>query len=194
MPKRQNKILHTFVAYQNVLVRTLLRMSVKPEDVDDILQETVTRALAANEKQELKFPKSYLYTVSRNMAFEVNQKRSREVQTEIDNALLESDAPQPDDVTHHKKMLEAFIEAMSTLPVQNQRAILLRRVYGLSHKEIAKKMGVSISSVEKYFAQGIKRCQDVMSGRGYGVEDMMIGTKKDSTRRAMKSGKDASHD
>ena len=65
-------------------------------------------------------------------------------------------------------MLEIFWEAMGSLPRNHQRAILLRRLYGLSHKEVARKLGVSVSSVEKYFAQGMKRCQDLMLRRGYG--------------------------
>ncbi|MFC3052334.1 RNA polymerase sigma factor [Kordiimonas pumila] len=176
MSKMHDSIIKTFLSYREVLVRTLLRMSVKPEDIDDILQETIVRAIAAHEKTPLVFPKSYLYTVSRNMVLEEHQRRSREIQGEIDEALQESEAPLADEVMQHKQTLAAFWEAMEGLPKTHQRAILLRRVYGFSHKEIAKKLGVSISSVEKYFAQGIKRCQDVMSGKGYGVEKIISAT------------------
>lgn len=166
----ENKVVSAFLSYKTVLIRVLLRLSVQPADVDDILQESLTRALLADRKKRLEFPKSYLYTVSRNLAFEENQRRSREVQNEIDEAVLESRGPLTDDAIHYRQMMDAFWEAMGTLPTAHRRAILLRRIYGLSHKEIAKKLGVSVSSIEKYFAQGIKRCQDIMARRGYGAD------------------------
>ncbi len=91
---------------------------------------------------------------------------------EIDETILEANAARIDEAVHYEQLLEVFCEAMGILRKAHQRAILLRRVYGLSHKEIAKKRkkGVSIRSVEKYFAPGIRRCQDIMSRRGYGVE------------------------
>ena len=165
-----NRIVNAFLTYKEVLVRVLLRLSVQPADVDDILQESLVRALLTDEKKQIKFPKSYLYMVSRNIVFEKSERRSGEVQWQIDEAILEANAAPIDEAVHYEQMLEVFCEAMGILPKAHQRAILLRRVYGLSHKEIAKKKGVSISSVEKYFAQGIRRCQDIMSRRGYGVE------------------------
>jgi RNA polymerase sigma-70 factor (ECF subfamily) len=108
--------------------------------------------------------------VARNIVFEEKERHAREIQCEINEAILASDSAPVDEELHHEKMLDLFWEAMSTLPRNHRRAILLRRIYGLSHKEVAKKMGVSISSVEKYFAQGIRRCEDLMSRRGYGLE------------------------
>lgn len=169
MSDKDNRIISAFVNYRDVLVRGLLRLSVQPADVDDILQEALARALEADDKKRIEFPKSYLYTVSRNMVFREQERRSREVQWEIDEAILESHSPPTDQELYYRQMLAVFWEAMATIPQTHQRAILLRRIYGLSHKQIAKKMGVSLSAVEKYFAHGIKRCQDIMKSQGYGL-------------------------
>jgi DNA-directed RNA polymerase specialized sigma24 family protein len=40
-----NRIVNAFLTYKEVLVRVLLRLSVQPADVDDILQESLVRAL-----------------------------------------------------------------------------------------------------------------------------------------------------
>ncbi|MGE0410242.1 MAG: RNA polymerase sigma factor [Amphiplicatus sp.] len=173
-----------------MLVRALVRLSVQPADVDDILQESLARALEADGKNPLEFPKSYLFTVSRNIVFEQQERRSREVQWEIDEAILESKTAPTDDEIHYRRMMEVFWEAMATLPKAHQQAILLRRIYGLSHKDIANKMNVSISSVEKYFAQGIKRCQDIMARRGYGIAE----GKGVEPRYSNTDGKGRSHD
>ena len=170
MAKSGNPVVKAFIAYRDVLVRTLVRLSVQPADVDDILQESLVRAMSANERCRLKFPKSYLFIVSRNIVFEQQERRSREVQWEIDEAILEAKTAPTDEEIHYRQMLIAFWDALASLPKAHQQAVLLRRIYGLSHKEIARKMGVSLSSVEKYFAQGIKRCQDIMSARGYKID------------------------
>ncbi|HPE31125.1 MAG TPA: RNA polymerase sigma factor [Parvularculaceae bacterium] len=195
MSDSESRIVGEFLKYRKLLIRVLLRLSVQPSDVDDILQESLARTLAADRKKRVEFPKSYLYMISRNMVFEENQRRSREVQWEIDEAILEASNAPADEALHYKQMMETFWEALETLPTSHRRAILLRRVYGLSHKEIAKKMGVSVSSVEKYFAQGIKRCEDIMSGRGYGVEKMIAAGRGDARGEKRASNReDRSHD
>jgi len=178
----QSKIVAAFLGYKEVLVRVLLRMSVRPADIDDILQESVTRALHAENRGPLKHPKSYLYTVVRNLVFEERERRGREIQYEINEAILSSDSTPVDEELHHEQMLEIFWEAMASLPRNHQRAILLRRLYGLSHKEVARKLGVSVSSVEKYFAQGMRRCEDLMLRRGYGFGDPGRAAVDDDTK------------
>lgn len=149
------------------MTAALLRLSVKPFDVDDILQESLARALEANEQTRLEYPQSYLFKVSRNIVFREQERRAREVQCAINEATFSSNAVPIDEDVHYKQMLQVFWEAMDSLPKAHQRAIFLRRIYGLSQKEVAKKMGVSQSSVEKYFAQGMRRCQDIMKARGF---------------------------
>ena len=177
MPGSELKIVRVFLKYRDVLVKALLRLSVQPTDVDDILQESLARTLEADGRNPVKFPKSYLFTVSRNIVFEEQRRRAREVQWEIDEAIIESESPLSDDETYYRQLMTAFWDAIGELPQNHQRAILLRRVYGLSHRQIARKMGVSLSSVEKYFAQGIRRCHDIMSRRGFSTDEFLKKTR-----------------
>lgn len=192
MPDSSNKIWKAFTEYRDVLVRALLRTSIQPADVDDILQESFARTLEADSKKHVQHPKSYLFIVSRNIAFREQQKRAREIQREIDDIVMAADEAPADQDLYYSQMLSAFWEALETLPLSHQRAILLRRVYGLSYEQIAKKMNKSVSSVEKYFARGIKRTQDIMSGRGYGIEFMDGAPSRegvsDPTRRTRRGG------
>jgi len=199
MSKRKNKILSAFAEYRDVLVRGMLRLSVRPSDVDDILQESLARTLEANENREIDHPKSYLFTVSRNIVFRDQERCAREVQWEIDEAILESNTAPIDRELYYKQMLKVFWETIETLPQSHRRAILLRRVYGFSHKQVAKKMGLSVSTVEKYFARGIKRCQDVMAGRGYGVDFMEQASARETNKKMApdyhsRDGKGSKHD
>ncbi|MGS2722739.1 RNA polymerase sigma factor [Porticoccus sp. GXU_MW_L64] len=172
LAKKHNRILEAFYQYRDVLVRTLVRMSVAPADVDDILQETLARTIDADQTNSIEFPKSYLFSVSRNMVLREQKRKSREVLTSIDEAIADENAHESSDDLYYRQMLAVFWAAMDSLPQAQRRAIMLRRIYGLSQKEVAEKMNVSVSSVEKYFAQGIRRCQDTMKNKGFDVSDM----------------------
>ena len=168
-PEETNRIFCAFVKCRDALVRSILKMSVKPEDVDDILQETFYRTYSANEKKEIKSPKDYLFVVSRNLVFRGVTTRSRELTAIIDDTICDI-AETPLDEAHYEHLkAQALNEALETLPENNKRAILLRKVYGFSSREIARKMGVSKSSVDKYIASGIKTCEQILEAKGYDI-------------------------
>ena len=167
---QENHLLKAFGLCRDGLVRSLMKMRASQDDVDDILQETYLRALNANAKTQIKSPQGYLFTVSRNLVLEKLSRRSREITMEINDALLGDDGSSVDQALHYKQKFERFNEALRALPEKKRQAILLRKFYGLSHREIAKKMGVSIGSVEKYIASGIKQCKRNLSAQGYEFE------------------------
>ena len=59
--------------------------------------------------------------------------------------------------------IELMTQAIQTLPDRCRQVLTLRNVYGLSHKEIAAQLGLSIRTVETQVAVGIKRCTRFMA-------------------------------
>jgi len=51
--------------------------------------------------------------------------------------------------------IDAMLDGLSA---KARSAFLLSRLDGLSYREIAKQLGVSLSSVEKYMASAIRHC------------------------------------
>ncbi|WP_196797985.1 RNA polymerase sigma factor [Colwellia sp. PAMC 21821] len=152
-----------------------MKMSVEQQDVDDILQETFIRVLDSDAKQEIKSPKGYLFVVSRNLVLKKLMQQSKEIHTELDDALTEDDDENTVEKDLYQKLkFERFNKVLSSLPEKHRRAILLRKLYCLSHKEIAKKMDVSVSSIEKYIAQGLKQCKQSLCAQGYEVDDLKL--------------------
>ncbi len=160
-------------------------MCVRAEDVEDILQTTVLRALESNRSRRITSPKSYLFVISRNLVFKAMSTRAQEIRAEVDHTIADVDAPDADDTLHYRQKLQAFEAALRSLPERSRQAIVLRKFFGLPYKDIAEKMGVSVSSVEKYVAQGTLRCKDVMRLQGYysdsGAEES--GTSNESDLR-----------
>lgn len=178
----KNRVLTAFQSCRDGLVRSIMKMSVEPQDVDDILQETFIRVLDSDTKQEIKSPKGYLFVVSRNIVLKKLIQQSKEIHTELDEALLEADEDNTVEKELYQKLkFERFNAVLSSLPEKNRRAILLRKLYCLSHKEIANKMDVSVSSVEKYIAQGLKQCKQSLFAQGYEDDDLILSVNHNQT-------------
>ena len=56
-------------------------------------------------------------------------------------------------------------DAIRSLPVQCRRALVLKKVYGHSYKEIAEKLQISEKTVEKHISKGVTRCRDYLRDR-----------------------------
>lgn len=58
-----------------------------------------------------------------------------------------------------QESLGLYCEAVAALPEKCREVFLLRKVHGLAHKEIAERMSLSVSSVEKYLFRGALECR-----------------------------------
>ncbi len=175
---KANHILKAYASCRDGLIRSIMKMCVRQQDVDDILQETLVRVLHANRKTRISSPQDYLFVVSRHLVFKRLSLLSREISMEINDALLGIDEISADRSVHDRRKFELFNHALSALPEKKRRAILLRKFYGLSHREIAKKMKVSVSSVEKYIASGVNQCKRILDSQGYDLENHVDDQKK----------------
>ena len=191
---QQNQMLRAYMTCRDALVRSLLKMRAKQEDVDDILQETFLRAMNAEKKTTIKSHQGYLFSVSRNLVLEKLTVDSREITMEINDALLDNAEVSAERRMHYRQKFEQFNEALRALPEKKRQAILLRKFYGLSHREIAKKMGVSIPSVEKYIASGIKQCKRTLMVKGYEFEGYGQGRQAKQRRETIQEAIDNTSD
>jgi RNA polymerase sigma-70 factor (ECF subfamily) len=48
--------------------------------------------------------------------------------------------------------------------------MVMRKVFGLSHKEIARRMDISVRTVEKHLAKALQRCQESVQAAERGVD------------------------
>lgn len=146
----------------------LRRFVSNDHDIEDICQETVTRALEAERSREIKEPRAFLFGVARNVVRKRLDKQSRSLIDFVGDFsadYVESDEPSLEQQLDERQRMLIFMESVATLPRQCQRVFVLKKVYGYRHKEIAAKLGISISTVEKHAAAGLKRCMDEMEKR-----------------------------
>lgn len=167
-PPKISEILKVFLANQSAIKAFLRRYTSSRQDIEDITQETILRALQAEKTQEIYQPRGFLFGVAKNIARKELDRKSRKLIDFIEDLggqeHVSSEPPIEDDVDARQR-LKLFWEAVATLPPQCQRGFVLKKVYGLSHKEIASRLNISVSTVEKHVAAGLKRCSDHMEKR-----------------------------
>lgn len=169
-----SQILKAFLENQAAIKRYLRRFSLRAEDIEDIVQETFVRAFAAEGNQKIRFPKAFLFMVAKNLALNEKTKLSNAT-TELledfaDQSVLE-DVSQiaVDEEMCARQQVRLLAQAVASLPPQCSRVFMLRKVQGLSYKQIAERLDISVSTAEKHVALGLLRCSDYLRKQGYEV-------------------------
>ena len=150
-----------FVEHQAFLKRFVARYFANRQDIEDVVQDTYLRAYAAETSRDIAAPKAYLFRIARNVALNKLAKKSRQITDYLEEAsssAVMDTAPAADQELAAQELLGLYCQAIATLSEKCREVYLLRKVYGLSHKEIASRMSLSVSSVEKYLRQGILVC------------------------------------
>lgn len=165
---REGGIFSVFREHEAALRHFLRRISPSSSDIDDITQETILRALQAERERDIFQPKAYLYMIARNVVRDAMDKKSRSVIDYIEDFAPESvssNEPLVEDQVDGRQRMLLFWEAVATLPEQCQQVFVLKKVYGYSHVEISRKLGISVSTTEKHVAAGLRRCVEFLDRR-----------------------------
>jgi RNA polymerase sigma factor (sigma-70 family) len=72
---------------------------------------------------------------------------------------LPESGPSLTEQIHYDQMLNAYQQALMELPVSIQQVVKLYHVDGLTHREIARKLGKSTSWVEKSITKALLYCR-----------------------------------
>lgn len=132
------------------------------QDIEDVAQEAYLRAYMAEQRESIDQPAPFLFRVAKNLALTRLSRKSRLITDYIEEAdatvVAETAAGSDEELEAHE-CLGLYCEALASLPEKCRQVFLLRKVHGLSHKEIGERMNLSISSVEKYLRQGIVACE-----------------------------------
>ena len=171
-----------FVENESAIKRFLRRFFSVSHDVEEVSQETFLKAFQAAKSREIEQPKAFLFGVARNVALKRLSKNARAIVDFVEdsqpNGDIEDEISLEDAIDSRQRML-IFAEAVSTLPAQCQRVFIMKKVYGLSHKEISARLKISVSTVEKHVANGLFRCGEYMRKKEHGASAAdRIGTVK----------------
>lgn len=142
------------------LAYRFLRDKGKAEDISqDIMLKLWRQPGLWNENTGAKFS-TWLYRVTTNAAIDSYRKHKKELQFDDDVwEKFEDGAKSPQENADAQKLLAQLHKAINGLPQKQNTALVLCRLNGMTHKEVADIMGVSPKAVERSIDRGIKSLQ-----------------------------------
>jgi RNA polymerase sigma-70 factor (ECF subfamily) len=160
------------------LRRYLARMLGNTTEAQDVAHDAYMRVYPSVQQQQPDSPEALLYTTARRLAINRLKRRSiSPISTEAPNDELAASASPgvAQQVMAHQE-LEMLQRAIADLPEGCRAVLLLRKVELLSHREIADRLGIAVSTVEKQHARALRLLRAALPADLPGIASATPGT------------------
>jgi len=140
-------------------------------DVDDVVQESYQRLVRVQATGPIANPRAFLFVSARNVALNQLRRLQRERRDpwpEDAVASTPAEGPRPPDAVAGSEELQLLVAAIQQLPSRCREVMTLRKIEGLSQKEVAARLGIAEHTVEVHSRLGLQRCTEFFRQRGYG--------------------------
>ena len=137
-------------------------------EVDDIVQETYAKLIAVEEVAGIGNIKNYMFQTAYSVLVS-HVRRSKIVAFETVADLEQLGTTRevsPEDQVIDRDELNRLARAIATLPGKIRDVFVLRRINGLSQRDVARELGLSESTVEKHMSRGIYLLMNLISNSG----------------------------
>lgn len=142
------------------LLGHLVRRTGTRSDAEDLLQELWLRVQKAPQAGGVAQPRAYLFRAAENIARDFFRWRARRgEQTPVEDEVLPDPAPRPEVRLDDRRRVADLGRIVRGLPPRQREALLLLRVHGLPPDEVARRMGISRSGVEKLLRKALITCR-----------------------------------
>ena len=162
---------HTlFIDHRKTLVRTLLRLVGCRQTAEDLAQEAFVRLLGSEKMSELRHPAPFLFQIARNLAVDhlrrqqIHARNNAELDTPGILEEIPATAAEPDQEILAMQQTGQILTILRTMPLRRQKIFIMHRIYGYTYEEIAARLGVSRSSVEKHLSRAMITILDAGKG------------------------------
>ena len=156
--------------YRNTVAplrRHLARILGNPNEAQDIAHDAYLKVYPVMERQEAEKPEALLYTTARRLAF--NRLKRRRIAPFASEPPLDdlNASPHPGVVQQvmARQELQQLEAAIAQLPEGCRAVLLLRKIELLSHQQIADRLGIAVSTVEKQHARALRLLRTALAQR-----------------------------
>jgi len=135
------------------------------EQVKDIVQQTFIKIWEKKETIDLsKSFKAFVFTIAyRNVIDYVRRKETLAIENKSDKLYYDESfisLDSAEDILKRHDLESIYAKALDTLPPKKKEIFILSRHEGLSNKEIANKLGISIKTVEYHITDILSALKD----------------------------------
>jgi RNA polymerase sigma-70 factor (ECF subfamily) len=146
-------------------LRRLLRSRGRSvEDADDLIQEAFLRLQVYCRDHTVEQPEAFLVRTALNLSTDQARydRRQRLDYGVLEKLALVDPSPSPDAVYAGQKRLLHWKRGLAALSPRRREVFLLNRLEGYSFPQIAERLGISLSMVEKHAARAVLFLTDWM--------------------------------
>ena len=154
----QHAYIEIYDRYKGLLQQHAYRKLGNMAEVEDVLQELFIHLWDKRERLTLTSSLSgYLFTAVRNRIFNLYYKKQRET-AYLDSLqdFIDSEEPTTDLIMREKEFSMIIEKEISALPPRMKEVFLLSRNEGLTHKQIAERLGTSEQTVSTQIRNSLK--------------------------------------
>jgi RNA polymerase sigma-70 factor (ECF subfamily) len=138
-------------------------------EIDDIVQETYARLITVESVTAITNVRNYMFQTAYSvMVSHIRRAKVVPFQAVSDLDYFEAAALEfsPEDQVADRDELRRLASVIATLPGKIREVFILRRVHGLSQRDVAKTLGLSESTVEKHMSRSIYMLMKMISHGG----------------------------
>lgn len=133
------------------------------EASSDVVQDAFVRYIAHMRSARVapEAPRFFLWRIASNLILDLGRRERRRGRTaSLDDvaAELADPAPSAEHQLSAREEYRIFVQALGELPKNQRLALVLNRVEQMTHAEIARRLGVSPSMVNKYIMRALSHC------------------------------------
>jgi RNA polymerase sigma-70 factor (ECF subfamily) len=138
-------------------------------DPDDLIQESYFRILKARAAGRLEMSKAYFFTVARNLGYD-HCRRRQTVRIDAVGDLRDLSVMAPEasaaDSAADDNDLSILSAAISALPERCREVVTLRRLSGLTHRQIGARLGISEKTSMAHMNQAMSKLREYLTQHG----------------------------
>jgi RNA polymerase sigma-70 factor (ECF subfamily) len=173
-------VTRTVLPCEHLVRAWLARSMVSKEDSDDLIQEAYCRLAGLDSFEQIARPDGFFFQIVRNQLL-TKLRRANVVRietvAELDYLNLTDGSPSPERAVGAKRDLDRVLLQIDALPERCRQAFKLRRIDGLSQREIAERLGVSENVVEHDIANALKLVIKALRQDGNEMADEYLKTR-----------------
>jgi RNA polymerase sigma factor (sigma-70 family) len=156
---------------EGVLERFLRRNWRDPDEIADLRQEVYARVFDGCAEKRPESAQAFVLSTARNLL--IDRARRAQIVSIETYADMDALAPSVDDLSPERHLaarseLRLLQVALNLLPARCREVIELRKIEGLSQREVAARMGITEDTVERQVSKGVRALAVALQSTGHG--------------------------